>query len=148
MICFKFISPIFFRSLVLFFLFVVAHSCFPPNGMFDKYKQAQCVFFIPKTMQILKTCNDDKFNFISALQIDVKYDTIKIINGKPSNSFTLFKSSEKIDFPYNLDTIVKDRSKEISVGLKTDKREYSYSLVIQPRDWIKDTLIFVFYYRG
>lgn len=99
-------------------------------------------------MQILKTCNDGNITVISGPLISVKYDTIKIVNGQPSDRFTLFQSSEKMDFPYNLNTIVKDRSKEIMIGLTTDKGNgYSYSLDIQPKDWARDTLFFMFYYR-
>ena len=102
---------------------------------------------MPKTMQISKTCNDGAFNSISELKVDSKYDTIKIVNGQASDRVTLFKSSDNINFPFNLDAIVSDRTKVISIGLQTDKMGHSYSLEIQPKDWARDTLFFVFYYR-
>jgi hypothetical protein len=144
---FKFNPVKFIIILVLFSLVGLQQSCFPPNGIFDHRKQAKCVFFIPKTMEIVKSCNDDNFNFVSSLRIQEKYDTIKIVNGRPSDGFVLFESSEKISFPYQMNSIVKDKSKELIISLNTDKREYSYSLDMKPGDWSKDTLPFVFYYR-
>jgi hypothetical protein len=142
------ISQKLLQCLTLFVPIVLAQSCFPPNGIFDSKKQTQCVYFIPKTMQIMKRCNEGKVNVISGPHIDVMYGMVKTINGKPSDRFTLFRSSAKMNFPYNLDTIVKDRSKEIKIDLATDKGNgYSYALSIQPSDWTKDTLFFTFYYR-
>jgi len=99
-------------------------------------------------MQLQKTCNDQKIDFISGSLISVKYDTIKIENGRPSDRYTLFQSAAKMNFPYSLDTIIKESSKEIIISLSTDKGNgYSYALHIQPKDWARDTLFFEFYYR-
>ena len=135
-----------FLLLCLSWLLLFA-SCLP-NGYFDRYKPSKCVLFITKTKQIVKVCNDGGFNLITSLEVEVKYDTIRIINGGPMDRFTLFESAGKISFPYNMDTLIKDTSKEIIIGLKTDNRGCSYGLTIQPKDWERDTLVFDFFYRG
>ena len=127
-------------------LLLVFPSCLP-NGYFDRNKPSKCVLFIPKTKQILKVCNDGSFNLITSLEVEVKYDTIRIINGGAHDRFTLFESAGELSFPYNMDTIIKDKSKEMIVHLKTETRDCSYALTIQPKDWERDTLVFEFFYR-
>ncbi|MGG9962473.1 hypothetical protein [Ferruginibacter sp. SUN106] len=130
-----------------FALLLIGPSCFMPNGYLDRNKKAKCIFFMPGTKEIIKVCNDGNFTVITALAVEIKYDTIKIINGGPMDRFTLFEWNKTVSFPYKIDTLINYKDKEIIIHLKTDKREYSYALSILPADWAKDTLAFEYYYR-
>ncbi|GAB2812159.1 hypothetical protein GCM10027043_09590 [Ferruginibacter profundus] len=118
-----------------------------PNGLLDRNKKASCVFFIPETKEIIKVCNDGSFTAITALEVNVKYDTIKIINGGPRDRFTLIDLHKTISFPYKMDTLINYKDKEIVISLRTDNRACSYALSMLPADWAKDTLAFEYYYR-
>jgi hypothetical protein len=134
---------------IIFFLFIlvtIEQSCMPKDA-FDRNKDSKCIFFNPGTKQIIKACNDGGFNYVTHIEVEVRYDTIKFIHNQPYSSYTLFEDTGKINFPYSLDPVIKNKNEVMSIHLRTDNRSCSYSLTLHEKDWLKDSLFFVFYYH-
>jgi len=98
-------------------------------------------------MEVQKKCNDGDYNYITDLTISVKYDTARMLNGRPSSSYILYEAQGRIDFPCKLDTILKNQTDRVSISMNTNIRGSSYSLELDSKEWGKDTLAFTFYYN-
>jgi hypothetical protein len=141
------ISPVTNFKKWMFVLFLaVIQSCMPYHS-YETSKRSDCVFLLTRTFEIVQNCKEGKFNTFGSLNVEVKYDTIKIENGKPSDRFTLFKSDGPISLPYKLnDSVIKYMNRKMSISLETDLREYAYALRIDSISK-KDTLPFTFFYN-
>lgn len=127
---------------------VLLVSCFPPYGYFDKSRESTTVFYHIARNRIEKTGEEGDVGKIISISIYAHYDTITIINGRPSDRYELFQKKGNIIFPFILDTIIRDRSKEITIHLATDKPGNSFSLRVKKNDWLKPYIFFTSYYRG
>jgi hypothetical protein len=122
-------------------------SCLPFKS-YERNKQSNCMSFDPKNMEIEKTCNDGDYDSIVSLEIEVKYDTIKIINGKPVDSYTLYSINHSISFPHKLEpSVFQNRNKKLIISMKTNVRDREYALRINPGDWQNSKLAFTYYYN-
>jgi len=135
-----------FKKWMLVSFLAAFQSCMPYHS-YETSRRSDCVFLLTKTFEIVQNCKEGKFNTFTGLKVEVRYDTIRIVNGKPSDGFTLFKSDGSISLPYKLnDSIIKNMGRKMSISIETDVREFAYSLSIDsfPK---KDTLPFTFYYN-
>ncbi len=81
------------------------------------------------------------------MEVSVKYDTIKIVNGQASDSYTLFESKQ-ITLPYKLDqSIIDNLNSKMTISIKTDTRECSYALRVSNEDLKKEKVYFTFFYN-
>lgn len=122
-------------------------SCFPPYGYFDKSRESTIVFYDIARNRIEKRGEEEDVGRVISITIYAHYDTITIINGKPSDGYELFEKKGNIVFPFILDSIIRDRSKEVTISLPTDKPGNSFSLRVKKTDWLKSYMFFTSYYR-
>lgn len=95
----------------------------------------------------MQSCNEGAYNHVTKLQVEVKYDTIKIINGQPSDSYILFKSKQ-ITLPYKLDqSVIDNLNSKMTISIETDIRECSYALRVNDEDLKKEKVFFTFFYH-
>lgn len=137
-----------FIGSVLILIIVHEQSCLMPNKSYEKSRPSSCMFLNLKSVEIERVCIDDNYDSIVSLEIEVRYDTIKIINGKPVDSYTLYKESNSINFPHKLEpSVFQNKNKELIISMKTNVRDREYALRINPRDWQNEKLAFTYYYN-
>ena len=123
-------------------------SCFPPNGFFDKSKTSNCLYLNTEKFEIDGTCLEKKEQKIVSISVRTLYDSIKIIDGQPSNGYISFEKSVIFSLPFSLDTIVKDRSLKNIIVLKTNVIGYEYSILLEKKGLNKGLLPFTYLYRN
>jgi hypothetical protein len=136
-----------FIGSVLIMIAILEQSCLP-NKSYERNKQSNCMFFYPKNLEIENVCNDGEFDKIISLEVTVKYDSIRIIDNKPSDSYTLYKINKIISFPYKIDPIVlENRNHEMKISMKTNVRDRTFALRIYKSHWGNNKLAFTYYYN-
>ncbi|MFT3909527.1 MAG: hypothetical protein QM737_08890 [Ferruginibacter sp.] len=112
---------------LLFYLATIHLGCFAPNGYFTKDIKSKCVFINLNTMQIEKKCSEERRQEILAVKIEVIYDSVQLSDSVHSRMFTLFESKGKVNLPFFLDTIIRDKRKNhyiISLGTNYESCSY------------------------
>jgi hypothetical protein len=126
---------------------IFEQACLPYKS-YEKSKLSNCMFFDPKNIEIEKTCTDGDFDKIISLEVTVKYDTIQIVDNKPSDSYTLYKLNKTISFPYKLEQIVlENRNRDMTISMITNVRDQTFALRLNKSDWEKNRLAFTYYYN-
>lgn len=118
-----------------------------PYHSYDRSRPSECIFFDPQKKQIEKRGSEGNYSQFTGLSIEVQYDTIRQINGRPSSSYDILDVDRSISFPYRLDTLLAD-TMSLTIHLATDKREYSYGITVKKTDWKNAPMPFTLYYTS
>src|SRR5688500_2185645 len=130
-----------FSQTILIISVVILQACMPYHS-YETSKQSECLFLSTKTFEIMQSCNEGAYKHVTELEVEMKYDTIKIINGQPSDSYTLFKSKH-ITLPYKLDqSIIDNLNSKMTILIETNIRECSYALRVSNVDLQKEKVFF------
>jgi hypothetical protein len=129
--------------------FVVFTGCFTPYGYFETNRPSKCMYFNTEKFQIEEKCPEQKNEkiIISSLNVAVFYDTIHIVDGKPTDRYMIFEKKGNIVFPFSLDTIFKYRLNSIEISLRTNISTISFAVHLNRADWNKGLIPFTYYYN-
>ncbi|MEO8771641.1 MAG: hypothetical protein ABI402_16215 [Ferruginibacter sp.] len=132
--------------LILSFCFFLS-SCFVPNGYFEADAPSKCVYFNIDKFQVERQCRESKQEEITSLSVTILFDTLRLIKGEYVNGYIAFKKNDGIDFPFSLDTIIKDRSTNFKISLETNIQHTEYALHPDKNKLQTGLIPFTYYYH-